>query len=185
LSQGTPSLFEEAAIELLPYFSAVSHIALSPQGEVRYVYPRAGNEKSIGFNPLNDPLQRDEARRAVDSGQLTLAAPVDLVQGGKGAVARLPIFLEDQAGRQFWGFSSVIISIDKLLEQANFHQLDTSVMAYEMWSDNAATGTRLMIVMNDSGRQRDPVVKTIHVPNGTWTLSIEPVNGWKIGRAHV
>src|SRR5690606_17886446 len=97
---------------------------------------------------------------------------------GKGAVARLPIFLEDQAGRQFWGFSSVIISIDKLLEQANFHQLDTSVMAYEMWSDNAATGTRLMIVMNDSGRQRDPVVKTIHVPNGTWTLSIEPVNGW-------
>lgn len=178
LSQGTPSLFEEAASELLPYFSAVSHIALSPQGEVKYVYPRAGNEKSIGFNPLNDPLQRDEARRAVDSGQLTLAAPVDMVQGGMGAIARLPIFMDSPAGRQFWGFSNVVISIDKLLEQANFHQLDTSVMAYELWSDNAATDSRVMIVMNDSGRQRDPVAKTIHVPNGTWTLSIEPINGW-------
>lgn len=178
LSQGTPRLFHEAASELLPYFSSVSHIALSPEGVVRYVYPLEGNESSLGFNPLTDPSQSTEAHRAIASGQLTLAAPVKLVQGGLGAVARFPIFLEDQAGRRFWGFSSVIIRIDKLLEQANFNQLDNSVMAYQLWSNNANTGERDMIVMSDSGIRHHPVAKTITVPNGSWTLSIEPINGW-------
>jgi diguanylate cyclase (GGDEF)-like protein/PAS domain S-box-containing protein len=178
LSRGVPHRFDEAARELLPYFSAVSHIALSPQGVIRYVYPMAGNEKSLGFNQLNDPLQSREARRAMETGQLTLAAPVNLVQGGLGAVARLPIFLDDPAGQKFWGFSNVVVRIDKLLDQANFHQLDTSVMAYELWSDNLVTGERDVIAMSGSGQQHNPVSKTIQVPNGSWTLSIEPINGW-------
>jgi PAS domain S-box-containing protein len=93
-------------------------------------------------------------------------------------VARLPIFLEDQGGRHFWGFSSVIIRINKLLEQANFHQLDTGVMAYQLWSNNPSTGVRDMIVENASEHLHYPVDKTIAVPNGSWTLSIAPINGW-------
>lgn len=178
LSQGAPRRFEEAARELLPYFGAVSHVALSPQGVIAYVYPLEGNEKSLGFNPLTDPLQGRDARRAVETGKLTLAAPVELVQGGMGAVARLPIFLEDQAGRQFWGFSSVIIRINKLLDQANFHQLDNGVMAYELWSTNAHTGGRDVIVAKATEHLIDAVSKTIEVPNGNWTLTIAPINGW-------
>lgn len=178
LSPRAEDLFVDAASELLPYFNAVSHVSLSPQGQVKFVYPLGGNEKSIGFNPLSDPVQGPEARRALESGQITLAAPVELIQGGKGAVARLPIFIDTPAGRQFWGFSSIVLNIDKLLDQANFHQLDSSVMAYELWSE--ASGARVMIAMNDNstGGQRDPVVRKVHVPNGTWKLSIEPVNGW-------
>lgn len=178
LSQGAPRRFEEAARELLPYFGAVSHIALSPQGVITQVYPLEGNEKSIGFNPLNDPVQARDARRAMETGQLTLAGPVQLVQGGLGAVARLPIFLEDPSGRQFWGFSSVIIRINKLLEQANFHQLDKGVMAYELWSNNPDTGARDMIVINANEHLSSPVAKDIQVPNGRWTLSIQPLDGW-------
>lgn len=178
LSQGAPRRFDEAARELLPYFGAVSHIALSPGGVITNVYPLAGNEKSVGFNPLNDPVQGPDARRAVETGQLTLAGPVQLVQGGLGAVARLPIFLEDQAGRHFWGFSSVIIRINKLLDQANFHQLDKGVMAYELWSNHPDTGAHDMIAVNASEHLSDPVEKEIPVPNGRWTLSVQPIGGW-------
>ncbi|HSX85482.1 MAG TPA: CHASE domain-containing protein, partial [Cellvibrio sp.] len=133
LSQGSTNRFEDVARELLPYFSSVSHVSLSPNGIITQVYPLAGNEKSLGFNQLEDSAQDKEAILARDSGKLTLAGPVQLVQGGVGTVARLPVFLEDQAGRQFWGFTNVIIRMDRLLETANLNQLAQQGIAYKLW----------------------------------------------------
>lgn len=178
LTNGSARRFDDAARELLPYFSSVSHIALSPKGVITYVYPLEGNEKSMGFNPLTDPAQSKQARRAVETGKMTLAAPVDLVQGGFGAVARLPIFLETPNGPEFWGFSSTIIRMNKLLEQANFNQLDTEQFAFKLWSNNPDTGAQDLITSNLSELLQYPVEKTIEVPNGSWTLSIQPVEGW-------
>lgn len=178
LTNGSARRFDDAARELLPYFSSVSHIALSPKGVITYVYPLEGNEKSMGFNPLTDPAQSKQARRAVETGKMTLAAPVDLVQGGFGAVARLPIFLETPNGPEFWGFSSTIIRMNKLLEQANFNQLDTKQFAFKLWSNNPDTGEQDLITSNLHELLQYPVEKTIEVPNGSWTLSIQPVEGW-------
>jgi sensor domain CHASE-containing protein len=94
LTNGTPKRFDDVARDLLPYFEGVSHISLSPNGVITQVYPLAGNEKSVGFNQLEDSHQNKEAIRARDTGKLTLAGPVNLVQGGLGVVARLPVFLD-------------------------------------------------------------------------------------------
>ena len=71
-------------------------------GVISQVYPLAGNEKSVGFNQLADALQNKEALRARDSGQMTLTGPINLVQGGVGVVARLPIMLDEQGAPRFW-----------------------------------------------------------------------------------
>ncbi len=178
LTNGTARRFDDAARELLPYFGAVSHVALSPGGVITYVYPLKGNEKSVGFNPLNDPVQGPQTRRALETGKMTLAAPVDLVQGGLGAVARLPIYLDTADGPEFWGFSSTIIRINKLLEQANFAQLNKEEFAYQLWSNNSDTGAKDLIITNQENLLDYPVEKTIEVPNGSWSLAIEPVDGW-------
>lgn len=178
LGQGSTRRFDDAARELLPYFSSVSHISLSPNGIITQVYPLNGNEKSVGFNQLEDSIQNLEAIRARDSGKLTLAGPVNLVQGGLGAVARLPVFLDEPTGRRFWGFTNVIIRINKLLEAANFQQLDTREIAYKLWRNNPDTGTHEVIVANAPEALIDPVEKTFDVPNGSWTLSISPQTGW-------
>jgi diguanylate cyclase (GGDEF)-like protein/PAS domain S-box-containing protein len=178
LTNGTARRFEDAARELLPYFGSVSHVALSPNGVITHVYPLAGNEKSVGFNPLTDPAQGEMARMAVETRQMTLAAPVNLVQGGLGVIARLPIFLDTSTGNEFWGFSSVIIRVDKLLEQANFNQLDTQIFAYELSSKNPKTGMRDIIKSNQPQLLKDPLEKAIQVPNGQWILTIQPINGW-------
>lgn len=177
LGQGSTRRFDDAARELLPYFSSVSHISLSPNGIITQVYPLEGNEKSVGFNQLEDSVQNLEAIRARDSGQLTLAGPVNLVQGGLGAVARLPVFLDEPTGRRFWGFTNVIIRINKLLEAANFQQLDTREIAYKLWRNNP-DGVHEVIMANAPEALIDPVEKTFDVPNGNWTLSISPQTGW-------
>lgn len=178
LGHGSTSRFEDAARELLPYFDSVSHISLSPGGIITQVYPLESNEKSLGFNQLEDSIQNKEAIRARDTGKLTLAGPINLVQGGLGAVARLPVFLDDQGGRQFWGFTNVIIRIERLLETANLNQLAAQGMAYELWRTNPDSGARDIIAFNAAEALIDPVDKSFDVPNGSWTLSVSPVTGW-------
>ena len=178
IGQGNTAGFDDAARELLPYFDSVSHVSLSPDGIITQVYPLAGNEKSLGFNQLEDSLQNKEAIRARDTGKLTLAGPVQLVQGGLGAVARLPVFLEAEGGQQFWGFTNVIIRVDRLLETANLNQLEQQGMAYKLWRTHPDTGAEEVIAANAPESLTDPVHKSFDVPNGSWTLSVMPVGGW-------
>lgn len=178
LGNGSTTRFDDAARELLPYFDSVSHISLSPNGIITQVYPLEGNEKSLGFNQLEDSVQNKEAIRARDSGALTLAGPVQLVQGGVGAIARLPVYLVDQAGSQFWGFTNVTIRIDRLLRTANLTQLDEQGMAYKLWRTNPETGEQDIIAVNSPEYLIDPIHKSFAVPNGSWTLSVTPITGW-------
>lgn len=99
--QGNGSItnFDAAASQMLRFYPGVSALQLSPGGIVRSVVPLAGNENAVGFDPLRDPVQGKEALIARDTGKLTLAGPMNLVQGGMGAVGRLPVFLEDAQGK--------------------------------------------------------------------------------------
>jgi diguanylate cyclase (GGDEF)-like protein len=178
LGNGSTTRFNDAARELLPYFDSVSHISLSPDGIITQVYPLEGNEKSLGFNQLEDSVQNKEAIRARDTGKLTLAGPVQLIQGGVGAIARLPVYLVDQGGAQFWGFTNVTIRIDRLLQTANLTQLDAQGMAYKLWRSNPETGEQEIIAVNAPEYLTDPINKTFEVPNGSWTLSVTPIAGW-------
>ncbi len=178
LGQGSTTRFDDVARELLPYFDSVSHISLSPNGIITQVYPLEGNEKSLGFNQLADSVQNKEAIRARDTGKLTLAGPVQLVQGGFGAIARLPIYLVDQGGSQFWGFTNVTIRIDRLLQTANLTRLDEQGMAYKLWRTNPENGEQDIIAVNSPEYLIDPIHKSFAVPNGIWTLSVTPITGW-------
>jgi sensor domain CHASE-containing protein len=90
---GEFSNFESVAGEMLRLYPGVTVLGLSPGGVIRQVAPLVGNERSIGFNQLADPVQGEEARRAKQTGKLTLAGPMNLVQGGLGLVGRLPVYL--------------------------------------------------------------------------------------------
>lgn len=100
---GQVSQFEEIGTQMLPFYPGIAAMGLSPDGVVRQVIPRQGNESLIGFDQLNDPRQGPESARARASGRLTLAGPVELVQGGLGVVGRQPVYLEDSQGQtSFW-----------------------------------------------------------------------------------
>jgi sensor domain CHASE-containing protein len=106
--QGNGSIpdFEATAGKMLPFYPGISELALAPGGVVRNVAPMSGNEKAVGLDLLRFPAQRKESLLARDSGRLTLAGPLELVQGGTGVVGRLPVFLEDGRGHSvFWGFT--------------------------------------------------------------------------------
>ncbi|GAB3183074.1 bifunctional diguanylate cyclase/phosphodiesterase [Hydrogenophaga aquatica] len=175
--------FEEVASQILPFYPGVQSLALSPGGVIRHAVPLGPNIGSIGFNQLADPAQSPEAFLARDTGRLTLAGPLNLAQGGVGAVGRLPIFLPDDKGQEaFWGFANVIIRFPDALASTGMDGLPEQGYDYELWRIKPDTGTRQVIAASPGVMQgaqlHEPVERTLRVPNGQWTLSLAPRGGW-------
>lgn len=173
---GTVSDFDATARQMLPFYPGTAALQLAPGGIVQRVVPLAGNERAIGHDLLQDPARNKEAFLARDTGKLTLAGPFELVQGGLGAVGRLPVYLGD--GRQkFWGFTAVLIRFPEVLEEANLPQMVALGYAYELWRFHPDSGERQIIAASGAVLS-DPVAQTMDLPNGRWTLSVTPITGW-------
>jgi sensor domain CHASE-containing protein len=102
---------------------------------VQQIYPFKGNEKALGHNLLADPTRNKEAFIARNSGQMTLAGPFPLVQGGIGAVGRLPVFLnpDKQHAPVFWGFAIALLRFPDVLHSAGLDWLSRRGYHYSLW----------------------------------------------------
>ncbi len=137
---GTLADFDEIAREMLPFYPGTA-LGLAPGGIVKSIIPLAGNEGAIGHDMLKDPARSKESVLAKETGKLTLAGPFELKQGGMGAVARLPVYLDNDRGqRSFWGFTTVLIRFPETLEPARLSQLVTQGFQYELWRINPDSG---------------------------------------------
>ena len=177
--RGQVDNFDAVATRMLPFYPGVSVLILAPGGVIRNAVPLAGNEKAIGLDLLKDPVMQQEAQRARSTGQLTLAGPLELRQGGLGLVARLPIYLDNAQGTpEFWGFSNVVMRFPQALESARLPSLLQRGLDYKLWRVNPETRQTQIIAESQSAPLIEPVDKGFEVPNGAWSLSVAPRLGW-------
>jgi len=177
--QGNVTQFEEVGTQMLPFYPGIAAMGLSPGGVVRQVVPRQGNESLIGFDQLKDPRQSAESIRARDTGLLTLAGPIELVQGGLGVVGRQPVYLDDDQGRRsFWGFTYVTIRLPEVLAATRLPQLTERGYHYRLWRVRPDTGEEQTITASTPPPGSDAEGRSLTLPNGQWTLSLAPANGW-------
>jgi PAS domain S-box-containing protein len=171
--------FESLVKELLPYYPGISSLQLLPDGIIQQIVPLAGNEQAIGANVLANPARNKEALLARDTGQLTLAGPYALVQGGQGAIARLPVFLNDGDGKIFWGLVAVVMRFpDALVGTGLAAMPQDHGLSYELWRVGPETGQKQIIAASGAAALVDPVQATVDLALGNWTLSVSPVLGW-------
>ena len=169
--------FEATAQEMLPFYPGAASLQLAPGGIVQRIVPLIGNEKAIGHNLLQDPARNKEAFLARDTGRLTLAGPFKLIQGGLGAVGRLPVYFGDR-DPLFWGFTTVLIRFPEVLADARLGKLPEQGHAYVLWRLNPDSGERQVIAASGADALSDPVNQSMALPNGHWTLSVAPLRGW-------
>jgi len=175
---GDTSNFRQLAKEMLLLYPGVSSLSIAPGGIVTDIAPLEGNEKALGHNLFEDPKRNKEALFALRTRALTLAGPFQLLQGGEAVVGRLPVFLSGRDGVQrYWGFSSALISIPALLQEARVQRLTSNRCSFELSRIQPDTGKP--DVFYSAGRPLDAAVhQKIAVPNGEWTLSVQPMDGW-------
>jgi signal transduction histidine kinase/sensor domain CHASE-containing protein len=164
--------FEEFASALYLDSTGIRNMAIAPGGVMQSVYPVAGNESVIGYAPLDDPRPevRADALRAIETGEIIISGPVDLVQGGTGIILRQAVYTDDG---NFWGLVNLVIDFPLLLAEAGVN----------------APGGNLEFALRDgrglvlSGAadifELDPVLNTIDLPEGVWELAAIPPEGWQ------
>ncbi|MEG0178785.1 MAG: sensor domain-containing diguanylate cyclase [Oscillospiraceae bacterium] len=158
--------------------TAIRSLQLAPKGVVTYVYPLKGNEQAFG-DLFSDPDRCKEAEYARDSGNMTLAGPYELTQGGLGAVARRPIYLEDDEGNsEFWGFSVIILNIPDAFYPAELDKFAKSGFDYKLHRIDPNTNNVQIISQSSDKILKNPTDISFDVPNGTWTFSVTPATGW-------
>ncbi|UCV04686.1 CHASE domain-containing protein [Dechloromonas denitrificans] len=176
--------FPLLAKELIGQFGGIAALQLAPDGTIRAVEPLAGNERVIGFSPLNDPVQGPETRQVIERRQLGLAGPVDLRQGGVGIVGRNPVFIKDADGNeQFWGLVQVLIRLPELLLATRLDAIERAGYRYELWRLRPDNSVRHVFASSSDQPLERPVDIAIPVPNGEWMLSVAPETGWHSRRS--
>ncbi|MCX6155434.1 MAG: ATP-binding protein [Candidatus Kapabacteria bacterium] len=171
--------FDSIASHMLGIYDGISSLQLAPDGIVTKIYPMKGNENAKG-NLLDDPKRRTECLMAIKNKKLTLAGPYKLKQGGIGTIGRFPVFVHNQSDSvKFWGFTIVLIKLDELLNNSGLNILDSSGYFYKLWRIHPDSAKPYSFSTNINREVWDSSVQfSFQVPNGEWTLSIVPKNGW-------
>ena len=171
--------FEALTSPLLSGHSQIRNIAAAPNLIIDYMNPVAGNEAAIGLDYRTIPDQFDAIKRVLETGEMIMAGPVDLVQGGQGFIARIPVFINSEAENEqkFWGIVSSVIDVKKFFTESGLYNSSLDFEIAIRGKD--ALGDQGAIIFGDSKVfELDPVLSDITLPSGTWRLAAIPKGGW-------
>ncbi|KJR39876.1 sensor domain-containing diguanylate cyclase [Vibrio navarrensis] len=104
----------EASSKIIRKGRHLKNVVLAKDDVVNYVYPLSGNEQVLGLDYHTVPKQWASILKAKNIAEIFIAGPVNLVQGGRGLIARVPIFSDPPLNTQYWGVCSAVLNLDSL-----------------------------------------------------------------------
>ncbi|RUX94705.1 EAL domain-containing protein [Mesorhizobium sp. M7D.F.Ca.US.004.03.1.1] len=170
--------FASLAGNLFQQKSQLRNIAGAPDLVISLMYPMQGNEKAIGLDYRKNEAQRMAALRARDQHVLVFAGPVDLAQGGRGFIGRIPVFVPTAGGgSRFWGIVSAVVDVDRLYAASGLtnSELDIDVA---LTGADALGGGGKRFFGGDNVVAGNPVSADVQLPSGSWRISAIPKGGW-------
>ncbi|MBP0048681.1 sensor domain-containing diguanylate cyclase [Marinobacterium sp. AK62] len=166
----------ELAREIVREAPLVRNIGLAPDNVMRFVYPLSGNEAALGLVYQERPDQWPSVVEAMLTEKMTLAGPVNLVQGGKGLIARTPIYYEEGGERHYWGLSSVVINYDDLISDVGLKNGNDAFRLAIRGRD--AKGSEGEVFFGDPAVFDEPLARMpVYFPNGSWIIAAKTDNG--------
>ncbi len=163
--------------------SGISHVAAAPDLVVTMIYPLQGNEEALGLDYNKNLAQREAAYKVRDRGNVVLAGPVQLVQGGEAFIGRFPVFTGSGENRRFWGVLSSVMRADLLYEAHGFNSPDLGIEVGIRGQDGmGAEGAQFF--GDPSVFMDNPVSLDIPLPFGSWQIAARPKGGWSARKAN-
>lgn len=168
--------FDPIAEGLLEDNPAIQNVLFAPQGVVSAAFPYAGNEATIGLDLNSNGQGNLEAQAAIRAGELFLAGPFELVEGGMGICGRLPIYLEGE----YWGLVSVSLSYPAIFADHPIHHVNDQGFAARLWRINPDTNQKQTILETEKPLPEGmkTVKYALQMFNADWTLELAPLTAW-------
>ncbi|MBE9397114.1 sensor domain-containing diguanylate cyclase [Pontibacterium sp. N1Y112] len=165
--------FQQLVKPLLDQRPTIKQVEVAPNAVIKLVYPHSEDNAIIGLDLRSLPGQRKVVEETIRSQRFRLAGPVNLIEGGYGAIARKPIFISPDGqhdGEQFWGFITLILDVNRLLSEIVSEESDTMTRYAIRGTDGLGAQGGVFFGSPDVFKQ--PVVThTIPVPGGYWQLA--------------
>ena len=172
----TEDIFDKTAALVYQENSGIRGIQYMPDAVVTYSYPLEGNEAVMGKNFLEIPERREDCLLAINTKSIALSGPYHLIQGGLGLVARNPVFLTDDSGKEyFWGFSTIVLDLPDALTSVGLDHLPESGYDFQLFCVNE-NNEKIVICGNENLDMDHAVFGMVQVPNHEWTLAITEEN---------
>lgn len=169
--------FSEIGQAVLGSHSGISHVAAAPDLVITMIHPLQGNEAALGLDYNQNDQQRQAAYKVRDAGEMVLAGPVNLVQGGTAFIGRFPVFTGSGENRRFWGILSSVMKTDPLYQAHGLVQggldLEIALIGKDGMGADGALFFGDAAILED-----DPVILDIPLPVGSWQLAARPIGGW-------
>ena len=170
--------FGRITSSLIGDHSQLRNVAGAPNLVVTLMYPMKDNEKAIGLDYRTNEHQRDAAMRAVNSGEMILAGPVDLLQGGVGFIGRFPVFTQNADGsRRLWGLLAAVVDADRLYADSGLLDPDLAIDIAISGRD-ANLDDETVFFGDRSILDQNPVLSEVSMPSGRWRIAAVPRGGW-------
>ncbi|MBR9652298.1 ATP-binding protein [Thalassovita aquimarina] len=174
----TQAEFSRIVSEIFTDLPEVVNIAWAPDMVITRVHPVKGNEQAIGLDFRTVPDQFDAVVKARDTGQIVLVGPVDLVQGGKGFIFRVPVYASGEDTVRFKGLLSLVFDMNAFLAKSGMSDPGIGIEV-AMAVDHGRFGPVDMIHGPLDLATDTSIVEQVLVPGGNWTLFARPAGGWK------
>ncbi|EKE80641.1 diguanylate cyclase domain-containing protein [Idiomarina xiamenensis] len=162
--------WQSIAQRLLSKAHQVRNVGIAPNDVISHNYPIEGNEKAIGLDFRNVPEQYRTVQKARQQGDVFIAGPLPLVQGGTGLIARYPIFTDYPNNENYWGTASVVIDYDLLFALAGFADINQAQIAIR-GVDGAGANGAIFYGQEQTFEEADFTLP-ISIPNGEWLIGI-------------
>lgn len=163
--------FDAFADALVDGQKGIRSLQLAPEAVVRFITNKKDNIKALGHDLLADPKRRPRAERAIRERKYVIAGPIDLIQGGKAIIARLPVFLPDQTSDEdFWGFATILIDPIALIGDAGISDGLPGIELALRGKDGL--GKEGAIIYGAPAVFDKPLVEIpVTLPSGSWLLA--------------
>lgn len=155
----------------------IKNVALAPNGVVEKVFPMEENEKLIGFDFLDkEKAGNEEAIEAYLKGKIVVTNPFKLVQGDMGMAARLPVFIENENQKEFWGLVTVTMDYQKMIEAFSLGNFEEQGICYRLWYEDE---DKNQVDLSKSAKlPQNAITYNFKIQNLEWNLDVAPVDGW-------
>ncbi|MEX1057673.1 MAG: EAL domain-containing protein, partial [Natronospirillum sp.] len=162
--------YERFLARLLAHPDLYTNLAVAPNLSVSLIYPKQGNEPSLGLYYPDVPTQWPMIQQALASREPVLIGPINLVQGGSGFIIHQGAYNEQ---REPIGVVAGVLPLNGILESSGIlelqHEYNVSIMSRSSHQSDPE-----VVWQTETPPRVNWASHTVSVPNGFWTITVTP-----------
>lgn len=166
----TQEQFAVAASRILRRMPYVRSMSLAKDNVVSHLYPLEANRQALGQRLLEVPQQRDMVVRAIEWKHSVIAGPVDLEQGDRSFIGRIPIYLDKERTR-YWGLASVVMNVDGFFRAAGIERFSTDFDVALRGKDSQGAAGAVFYGDPTLFDRSDAVRLPVALQHGSWVVA--------------